>query len=358
VRLNLCNDDVTVNGEILTDQVEADLRQRVRDYAIDNYKKASVGATEDSIRTLAAKRCYHPVKDYLDGLTWDGRDHISALVAHFQGDGFFERWFKTWLPGAVARVYTDWQNPMLVLDGPQGMGKSFFAKWLCSPLPKMFVESPICPDYKDHRLRLIQSFIWEVQELGATTRKADQDALKAFITLTEVRERKSYGKRDIQKPVVCSFIGTINNDAGFLTDLTGNRRYLVTTINSIDWSYSQALELDVNQVWAQAVNWYRTGDGWKLTNADRAASEAQNEQYMVEDPIQVFLEQLYQYTGKWDDFIMSASILSTLQTMHNLTPTTAVSRRVASVLKAWGCKHHRATIEGSQERGYRGVAAK
>ena len=296
------------------------------------------------------------MKDYLESLEWDEQDHLGALLSHFAHDGFLERWLDTWLPGAVARVYEGWQNPMLVLDGAQGLGKSYLAQWLCSPLPKMFVESPIMPEYKDHKLRLIQSFVWEVQELGSTTRKADQDALKAFITLGTVRERKSYGKRDIQKPVICSFVGTINNDAGFLTDLTGNRRYIVTRLDAIDWGYSKVV--DVNQLWAQAVHNYRAGDEWKLTKDEKTRSEEQNDGYMVTDPVEVFLEGSYTFTGNEHDIVGTAVILDRLQDEHKLTSTRAVAMRVSSVLKSWGAQGGRGSIGGKQVRVYRGIAHK
>ena len=356
VKLNLCNDDVTVNGEILTDQVEAGIRQRVRDYAIENYKKASVGATEDSVRTLASERCYHPVKDYFDSLAWDGKDHIGDLLSYFTHDGFLERWLEAWLPGAVARVYDGWQNPMLVLDGAQGLGKSYLAKWLCGPLSGMYIEAPIIPEYKDHRLRLIELFIWEVQELGATTRKADQDALKAFITLGTVRERKSYGRRDIQKPVICSFIGTTNPGDGFLTDLSGNRRYLVTHLDSIDWGYSKAV--DVDQLWAQVVALYRKDDTWKLTKDDKDASEEQNTKYMVSDPVEVFLEEAYKFTGDPNDFVSTAVVLNVMHNSYNLPPTKAIAMRVSTVLKSWGAQKVRLTLRGEQVRGYVGIVSK
>jgi len=356
VRLNLCNDDVEVSGEILTDQVEASIRQRARDYAIINYRSSSVGATEDSIRTAAAKQKYHPVKDYLDGLVWDGIDHIGALLEHFTHDDYLDRWLDTWLPGAVARVYEGWQNPMLVLDGPQGIGKSYLAQWLCSPLPSMFIESPICPEYKDHRLRLVDNFVWEVQELGATTRKADQDALKAFLTLQQVSERKAYGKRPIRKPAICSFIGTVNpDDAGFLTDRTGNRRYMVTTLQEIDWRYSQ--DVDVNQVWAQAVALYRAGDAWKLTKVEREKSDEKSKAYLVDEPIELFLEQSFRVTGDTRDKIHTAVILETLERVHRIPPTRQTSMTVARVLKSKGAikADKKLTINKRQAQGYYGV---
>lgn len=353
-RLNLCNDDLEVNGELLTDNILADIRQRVRDYAIEHRQTVGMGAVEDSLVTLGLKRSYHPVTEYLEALTWDGQDNIGALAVHFDGGARFGRLLTHWLVGAVARVYGDWQNPMLCLDGPQGIGKSYFAKWLCGALEKMFVESPICPDYKDHRLRLIQTFIWEVQELGATTRKADQDALKAFLTLGSIKERKAYGRRPIQKTAICSFIGTINNDAGFLTDRTGNRRYIIIKLKSIDWAYAG---LDVGQVWAHAMHLWKKDDAWKLSKAEQEQSERVNRAYLVSEPIELFLTDAYTFTGDPADFVQTSAILAWLNTTHNISSRRSTGMTVARILTAWGCEKRRQTVGGKQVRGYTGLKA-
>ena len=82
---------------------------------------------------------------------------------------------------------------MLVLSGAQGKGKSYLAKWLC-PLPDMFIESAIYPDNTDHLKYLASRWIWAVDELGATTRRADIEGLKAFITKDVATFRAVYAR--------------------------------------------------------------------------------------------------------------------------------------------------------------------
>ncbi len=82
---------------------------------------------------------------------------------------------------------------MLVLAGHQRIGKSTFSRWLC-PLDDRFVRGRISPDNKDHALRLATTFIWEADELGSTTKRADADALKSFLTLNEIYERPPFKK--------------------------------------------------------------------------------------------------------------------------------------------------------------------
>jgi len=282
-RMNLCDDSVEVNGERLTDPLRAEIRARLRDAGI-----REVNVAEDAYLAEAWKHRYHPVRDFLLGLKWDGRDYIAELAAHFQDEqGVFGTWLRRWAIGAVARVMANGvQNRMLVLDGPQGIGKSFFARWIASPLEGYFYEGPINPDDKDDRIRLMRVWIWEVTELGATTRRADREALKGFLSLREVTVRKPYGRYDVVKPAMASFIGTVNNEAGILTDYTGNRRFMVTRVTSIDWDYTQMRQEDI---WAQATALYLDGEPWELTREEWAKAEEINEYYTVEDPVQAAL---------------------------------------------------------------------
>jgi predicted P-loop ATPase len=187
-----------------------------------------------------------------------------------------------WLIGAVAKAMTGAQNMMLALAGPQSIGKSLFARWLC-PLPEYFLEAPINVNDKDTYVRLISRFIWEVSELDATTRKADVAALKAFITEEQVTVRKAYGRHDTVRPALASLIGTVNQSTGFLSDDTGNRRFLVATIEAIDWSYTQ---LDIHQIWAEAVAAYKRGEPHRLTTEERAAQDQQNKLHETESVIE------------------------------------------------------------------------
>jgi predicted P-loop ATPase len=175
------------------------------------------------------------------------------------------------------------RNRVLVLDGRQSIGKSYFVRWLASPLPAHYHEGAIVPEDKDCRLRAASTWIWEVAEFGSTTRRADREALKFFLSRQWVRERKPYGRRDISKPALASFIGTLNDEAGFLSDPTGSQRFMCCTLTSIDWDYSK--ELDINKVWGQAVALWRAGEPWELTPEELAKVSEINANYEITDPL-------------------------------------------------------------------------
>jgi predicted P-loop ATPase len=203
---------------------------QLRDAGMTRTKEA-----EDAYLAFAWHNRYHPIKDYLSSLAWDGQPHIKNLSEHFSDEySMFPVWLRKWLIGSCAKVFMTprepVQVPMLVLDGEQNLGKSQFTKYLCKPVYEYYYEGAINPDEKDCLIRVASKWIWEVSELGATTRKADQEALKAFLTYETVRVRRPYGKHDIEKTALATFIGTVNNYSGLFSDPTGSRRYLKSSV--------------------------------------------------------------------------------------------------------------------------------
>lgn len=314
-RLNLADMSIEVNGTPISDIKMAELRTVMRDRGVKN-----MAALEDAYLVEAQRNAYHPIKDYLNTLVWDGKDHISALALKLKSDTepvtyadgsvmpLHAVYLYRWLIGAVAKVLDGEQNPMLVWDGPQGIGKSLLARWLC-PLPNYFIESSINVQDKDSDVRLMSMFLWEVSELDATTRRADVSALKAFITKGKVTVRKAYGRSDVTGAALCSFIGTVNNSTGFLADETGSRRFYITRLTGIDWSYRQ---IDKDQIWAQAMHLYLNGEQPRLSPEERAAQERVNQTYEIETPLDDWIQRYFTLTGDPDDTLSIGEIIEYL----------------------------------------------
>ena len=275
-----------------------------------------IGAIKPVVLTLAARNRFHPVRDWLNSLQWDGKGHVHALASYFDdahdlidyGNGaqgtIFEAMLSRWLIGAVRRAFEATQNPVLVLAGAQGLGKSYLPAWLAHPLGvaseynsadanPYFCEGAINPESIDHQRRLTNKFIWEIGEVGGTMRRADQDALKQFITQSEATFRVPYGKFDLTKPALCSWIATVNPSTGFLSDPTGNRRFRTVEVIAIEWAYSR--NIDAAQVWAQAVNWYRQGLTSDLSAAEQTAVEDINGNHEVTDDETEAIMRLYEF---------------------------------------------------------------
>lgn len=360
-RRNLLDDALEANGEPVDDYIAADLRARMREMG---FTKSSV--MEDAIQAHAKGRAYHPVKDYLSSLTWDGTDSIAALAQHFQDahqaivyvDGsirtVFHAWLRRWLIGAIAKVFVTngaihGQNPMLVLDGAQDLGKSTFVAWLCSPLPKLFIEAPIQPDDKEADRYLASRWIWEVSELGATTRRQDIEALKGFLTKQEVNFRKPYDHHPVKKPALASFIGTINDQDGFLVDPTGNRRFLSVKLTAIDKTYQAGINID--QVWAQAFALYLGGEPWRLLPVETVMRDAVNDGFTIEDSYSGWIAKYFFIDSTQTTWEMrSSEITEVLQKQGVTGGTKTIQMGVSASLKKLGIERVR-TNSGMVWRG-------
>ena len=289
--MNLCDDSIEVlNGskqpEKMTDGLAMYIYRQMADKGFHGQEEVS-----SCYVAAAYKNRYHPVREYLSGLSYDGGQYIQELATYFQDTrDVFPLWLRKWLIGAVAKVFAGAQNPMLVLDGGQNLGKSTFAKWLASPLSRYFVEAPIEPDNKDDLIKLMNKWVWEVKELGSTMRRADQEALKSFLTLEEVTVRAPYARYPIQKPAMASFIGTVNNAGGILNDPTGSRRFHVCKLSQINWDY---INLDINRIWAEAVAAYLANEPVQLSPGEVELRDEINEEYQVEDVVEGMLKKFF-----------------------------------------------------------------
>ena len=245
------------------------------------------------------------------------------------------------------------EQPAVWVSGFYGSGKSHFVRWLCSPLPHLLVEGPIDPENKDDQLRLISCWVWEVAELGSTTRKADREALKHFLTVRQVTVRKPYGKHDLVKPAMASFIGTVNNEGGVLSDPTGSRRFMSVDLLSIDWKYA---DMDVNQVWAQAGALYRSGEPWELQGEEKAQAEEANADYEVEDPLTGYFHRCFTITKNPDDRVPTCDILDRLHGTgwRGLSKPRAEAMAVGSTLRSLGLEQYRS----GSARGWCGLVAR
>ena len=311
----------------------------------------------DAVYVAARQDRYHPVREYLNDLKYDGGQHIETLANYFTDKhGVFHIWLRKWLIGACAKVFQRAFNPMLVLVGAQNLGKSRFAEWLASPLPHMFLDSQISPDNKDHLVRLMRFWIWEVGELGATTRRADREALKAFVSLRNVEVRKPYGRTPINGPAITSFIGTLNDEGGFLSDPTGNRRFNVAHLLSIDWE-GYTRNVDVDQVWAEAYNAYLMDEDWRLNSQEKQRAAEIAGEYQVTNPVEEYLHKYFEIdAARVDWWTATADILSTLETIGGLRGSTVQnSRLLSAAMTRLGLDVKRKKVGKQYLRGYYGV---
>ena len=204
---------------------------------------------------------YDPFKDYFEELPkWDGKtDYIKKICKTLQPDDekLFRSTFKRFMVGTIdCLLHPDKVNDVcLVFQSPQGVGKS---RWMRSLLPKRFqskylYEGAIDTRKNDHVLYLSQYWFIHLDELESL-RNNDISALKSYITRQRISLRRAYGRYKAHYVRRASFLGSVNEDK-FLSDITGNRRWLVFKVKQIDYQH----KVDPDKLWAQAYYYYKQG---------------------------------------------------------------------------------------------------
>jgi predicted P-loop ATPase len=249
---------------------------------------------------------------------------------------------------------------MLVLAGGQGLGKSVFVHWLGNVLPEYFISSAIYPDNKDFIINSASNFVWEVKELGSTTRRSDVEALKAFLDTPYATFRAPYGKHEVKKFVTASYIGTINPDGvGFLNDPTGNRRFRVCELVSIDFGYSKVM--DPNQVWAQAMALFKKGETYHLDRENDAKIREMNDRHVLEDALSEVLDRYFDIDKSNTDWEISTSEILRVLRSNEITRDEVdrgIQMRLSIALKKRGLSQTRLKIDKASVRGWIGMRVK
>lgn len=209
-----------------------------------------------------SERTYHPIKEYFSKLTWDGKKRIDTLLIDYLGakDSEFVRAVtRKTLCAAVARIYKPgikFDN-ILVLNGPQGIGKST----LFSILGKeWYSDSLSITDMKDKTAaeKLQGYWILELGEL-AGMKKVEVETIKSFVTRTDDKFRQAYGITVENHPRSNIIVGTTNAESGFLRDITGNRRFWPVNVSGVSMYKPWELK-EVDQIWAEAIAAYKEGE--------------------------------------------------------------------------------------------------
>lgn len=239
----------------------------------------SVGKLQAALGAVVDKLSYHPVRDYLTGLQWDGVDRAETLLVDYLGAEdcpYVRTVTRKTLAAAVARVMTPGCkfDYMLTLVGAQGIGKSYIIKRLAGPWHSESVGNLAG---KDALEQLRGKWMLEMAELSAMKR-AEVESVKHFISTTVDSYRAPYARTPEDWPRQCIFIGT-TNEAEFLRDATGNRRFWPVEVGKSEPVldlFTDMTDHVVGQVWAEAVQLWKAGE--KLYLQGDEAQEAARRQ--------------------------------------------------------------------------------
>lgn len=214
----------------------------------------------DALKNVSMRNKFHPVRELLDSLTWDGKEHIRGLLPEYLGaedSDYTYQVMRLWMLGAVSRVYKPGSkfDYTMILQGSQGIGKSTFLKQLAMD-DSWFNDSLDSLDSDKAVQSLTGSWIIELAELKSLARTAGGvESVKRFLTATQDKYRIPYERRADTFYRQCVFAGTTNKD-DFLQDETGNRRFLIvqTGVKKPSKSLFVPEIMDtIKLAWAEAV---------------------------------------------------------------------------------------------------------
>lgn len=244
---------------------------------------------------LSETRRYHPIKEYLEGLIWDGEKRIETLLIKFLGaddNAYVRDVTRKTLVAAVSRVF----NPgikfdnMLVLCGTQGIGKSTLIRKLAK---NWYGDSLTISDMKDKTAAEKLQGIW-ITELGelAGLKKMDVETVKSFISRSDDQYRAPYGLYVENHPRNGILIGTTNAKDGFLRDITGNRRFWPVKLSGVkDKSVWDISDIEIDQIWAESKVLYDKGETLYLNEESEKLAYKEQCAAMETDPREGIIEE-------------------------------------------------------------------
>jgi len=314
----------------------------LRVYLEKRYNQRGKDMVLDALVNVSERYKYHPVRDYLRALEWDGEERVETLLVDYLGaeDTAYTRIVtRKFLAAAVARIMrpgVKFDNVLVTL-GNQGIGKTLLAQKLGG---KWFSNSLDSVQGKDAYEALQGNWIIELGEMSAT-KKADIDAVKQFVSKTSDSFRAAYGRNTETHFRQCVFWGT-TNEHEFLRDRTGNRRF---------WPVSCAKEGGAkkpwnlkdderDQIWAEAYQIWKKGEVLSLNAKENVLALAQQNMHTESDDILGLIEEYVKVpiTENW--YNMSPNdrkhyISSAMSSEEDLEQEGKIPRTKVCVIEVW-----------------------
>lgn len=268
----------------------------LRHYLEKIYNLTSEKRIKDAMNMVVIANKFHPIRDYLNSLKWDGTHRVEALFIDYLGaqdSAYIRAVTRKALVAAVARVFQPGCkfDYTLVIIGDQGIGKSTLVRLLGRD---WFSDTFYGVEGKEAFEQIQGVWIMEIAEL-AGIKKAEAEKIKHFLSKLEDRYRVAYGKRIEDFPRQCIFIGTTNTKE-FLSDTTGNRRFWPVTTRVVKPTKNvfSLTSDDINQIWAEAVQLYKAGEDLFLSKDLELEAMEHQKEHRIEDErkglIEMFLD--------------------------------------------------------------------
>lgn len=353
---NLFNKKVPWGGEVDDEFTDLHRPLLLEWFAKEWNVEPSVNMLFDAVSILASRNSFHPIKDYLLSLTWDGVPRASTwlkeyMKAHDVSELYLREVSEAFLVGMVSRIMEPGcqLDYMLILKGDQGIKKSSALSVLAGA--KYFTSTVLQAGEKDSILKMRNKWLIEFGELS--TLKRDVQALKNFITTRVDRDRMPFDHFAQDFPRKCVFAGSTNQEEVF-SDTTGNRRFWVVPVGEVDL---EGIKKVRDQLFAEAMEVYKLGGLPCLSR--EAEAEARNEQarWMPTDTIVESVEQVLEqnYKKSNDDgakFPPNGFSLFQLMEKTHFKDDMQTQRRVGHALRELGYIKRNAKINGKSVKSW------
>ncbi len=296
---------------------EPDIYCHLRERNI-GFKKADF----EAILKSSFMSSYNPIIEYFNNLPlWDKvTDYAKKYIEYltYKGNLDIKKHFTKWCVRTVKCVFEPkyFNKQMFVMVGKQNDGKTTFLRHLVpNILEKFYTENP---DFrsKDGEISLSQNFIINMDEL-ANIGKEDNDKLKTFISKQSINLRRPFERNTKSEPRRASFVGSTNNSE-FLTDHTGNVRWMIFPIETINFNYSN--DFNIDNLWSQILHLYKEDYICEISKEELVQMENNNEQYKIETPEMAALKEFFREPSKDDiafgEFMSSNDVISYLEGLN------------------------------------------
>lgn len=292
------------------------------------------------VQAIADRNAYNPVADWIRSHKWDGVDRLGDVCATVveQTDypkALKETLLRKWLLSAVAAVLvpTGFRcRGVLTLQGAQGIGKTSWVKSLVTDAglrdDVVKLDHHMDAGNKDTILGAISHWVVEIGELESSFRK-DIARLKGFLTSDSDRVRRPYDRRESEYPRRTVFMATVN-DSNFLTDTTGNTRWWVIPVQSLDFHHG----INMQQVFAQLAVDLENGAQWWLSEEEEQMLEALNRRHQTISTIAETLAEYVDLNGFDGPRVASLTATEMLEVMGYKQPTNPQAKECAAALRA------------------------